>query len=153
MYGSLFLHKLREHLEQSTNLACSGGVGSNKLLAKIGCGLNKPGKITVCAQSSVGRVSCQVPIPDIPGLGGNTGEKLMEDFGINMMHEISEIEYGKLESQFGSGLSEKICNWGIGDDNAPVLNKQMKDSIRCNKPSNRAFVKVFIYFIKFLSKQ
>jgi nucleotidyltransferase/DNA polymerase involved in DNA repair len=77
-----------------------------------------------------------VPIPGIPALGGSTGEDLMARFKIETMYEIAKLNFKQLESFFGPELSRKIYNWGFGEDNTPVFDKQMNDTIRCNMPAN-----------------
>jgi DNA polymerase eta len=137
MYGTLFLNDLLCFLEEETRLLSSGGIGSNKLQAKVLCQLNKPNKVTVCGEwPFLPRVSRRVPIPSIPGLGGSTGEALMASFKVDSMHEITKLNFNKLESFFGPELSRKIYNWGFGVDNTPVFDKQMNDTIRCNMPAN-----------------
>jgi DNA polymerase eta len=69
MFGALFLYNLCTYLEFKTGLEISGGVAKNKLLAKVGCGQNKPKKITIFFEEATHRVFQNVEISKIPGLG------------------------------------------------------------------------------------
>jgi DNA polymerase eta len=69
MFGALFLCNLCSYLEFKTGLEISGGVAKNKLLAKVGCGKNKPKKITIFFEEATHRVFQDVKISNIPGLG------------------------------------------------------------------------------------
>lgn len=54
MFGALLVETLCTYLKEKTQLELSGGVAKNKLLAKVGCTLNKPRKITVFSGPSSG---------------------------------------------------------------------------------------------------
>jgi len=150
MFGALLLNQLLEFIETEIDLEAAGGVGSNKLLAKVGCELHKPRMITVCPHHAVwndgknifrfypkNSVAAKIRLEDIPGLKGDNGKELITTFGIHTMKEIEKVPYTKLQETFGSDLAHQILNWARGEDIQPVQNNQMQESIRCNKPAYR----------------
>lgn len=72
MFGALFVDQLISYLEHTTGLQISGGVAKNKLLAKVGCSLNKPRRLTILHEQGLRRVAKDVKISSIPGLGVNS---------------------------------------------------------------------------------
>ncbi|XP_035711584.1 DNA polymerase eta-like [Folsomia candida] len=135
MFGALFMNKLCTHVENQTGLKSSAGVAKNKLMAKVACSLNKPGKITVLGDEAFRRVSSLVNISSIPGLGGSMGQELMETFSIVKVSKIFGIPFDQLKDKFGNIAAQNIYSWAQGRDVDPVVAKVMKDKIKVNKPA------------------
>jgi len=163
MFGALFLEELCQYVYQETKLVISGGVARNRLLAKIGCGLNKPNKITVFSDKAVSRVSKTTEVTKIPGLGvtpaykhmhflhqheasnvffsfvcfrtkEDTAKKLLQAFNVTKIGQIEKVKYDLLEEVMGKAKAQQISSWALGQDIDPVVPKILKDHIQCNKP-------------------
>jgi nucleotidyltransferase/DNA polymerase involved in DNA repair len=118
--GSAFKlgQELRKRVFERTELTCSVGIGSNKLIAKIASGLAKPnGLYEVPAGQEIAFLA-NLPIGSLPGIGVKTEAFLNRD-GIQHVRQIQEM-----------GLEQAIHRYGatgywfymaaMGRDNRPV---------------------------------
>jgi len=146
MFGTIILNKLLNTLKEETDLDASGGIGNNRLIAKVACRLHRPRGITVFNQFIIwnkyfqykfgeSSVANRISISDIPGLKGVTGQRLQEAFNIRTMLELQNLPFEKIKNLLGLTVAQQISNWCKGEDSQPVINKQFKETIRCNKPA------------------
>jgi nucleotidyltransferase/DNA polymerase involved in DNA repair len=69
-------------IRDKTGLDASVGIGSNKLIAKLACGLNKPLAVTLVLAEGFSQVCKRIPIPNVPGLGGAAGKAIMKNLKV-----------------------------------------------------------------------
>jgi len=134
--GAVFMNELCTYLHQRTKLSSSAGVGNNKLLAKVGCGMNKPKKVTTFQTSAFIRMSHLISIKNIPGLGSQFGEDLMQAFNIKLVSELRKLCLSDLEKHcdYDPKLAMRIFSRARGNDDQPVTQLLMKEGLVCNKP-------------------
>lgn len=130
MHGAAIAYSVLQDIRLKTGYILSAGVSSNKLLAKIGCGYHKPEAITVLPQTSLGRVSKNIDVKDIPGLGGALGEKLMKR-GIQTMSQLAHRDRISLEKLMRSEQGRKFHQLAIGFDAEKVVAKKFSSSQNC----------------------
>jgi len=154
IFGALLLDSLLFEIQSKIHLEASGGVGCNRFLAKIACGLHKPQRITVFHHLVLQYqfkyrepskcLATKISISDIPGLKGKTGQDLYEKFGVSTMLDLQRITLEALINELGTDKGNKIFNWGKGLDNTPVQNKQLKESYTCKKPAECEFIEFIL---------
>jgi len=118
MFGVLLLDSLLSCIKSKIYLEASGGVGSNRFLSKIACGLHKPQRITVvnhlvlqnhyrlCIPSKY--LAAKIAISDIPGLKGKTGMRLKQKFNATTMADLHHVTLESLVEEFGNEMGHKI---------------------------------------------
>lgn len=102
-FGSAFKlgQELRKRVFERTQLTCSVGIGSNKLIAKIASGRAKPnGLFEVPAGQEVAFLAT-LPIETIPGIGVKTQSFLNRD-GIKTVQQIQEMGLDRAVERYGA---------------------------------------------------
>ncbi|ODM91094.1 DNA polymerase eta [Orchesella cincta] len=131
IHGAAIAYQLLQGIMTNTDYVCSAGVSSNKLLAKIGCGLHKPNSVTILPQASLPRVSKKIKIEDIPGLAGKDGEKIKKRFDIRMMFALAYTNRGELIKFCRGENGIKFNQLAIGYDTTKVAEKYLSKSLKC----------------------
>jgi len=114
-------------------LSC--GVSSNKMLAKLTSGMNKPNCCTILEESFTPSLLEHLPIDRIRGLGGNLGEELSEILGVTTIGGLAKTDRKTL--LMALGRDEKKTLWvqraarGVDDD--PVKERSAPKSIATSK--------------------
>src|SRR6202034_4035690 len=91
----------RRKVFQETELTCSVGIGSNKLIAKIGSSFAKPnGLFEVPAGQEVAFLA-PLPIESIPGIGSKTQAFLNLD-GIRFVKDLQVLGLETLIQRYGA---------------------------------------------------
>lgn len=142
--GSVILADIRNKVFEYTDYEGSGGVGVNKLLAKLATPIHKPGGITILPQSGLLRVSAAIAVEKLPSLGGERGKILQEstrvveegcnengeNLGVGMtVKDLATLPFCKLVSTTSPSMSmgEKwtLRNLARGAFTDPVVEKAM----------------------------
>lgn len=95
---------LREAVHAATGLPCSLGVGSSRLIAKIGSGLAKPNGILRIMPGAEAAFLAPLDIAAIPGVGKAMQQKLRR-FGIHTIGQIAQQDETFLRERFGKAGS------------------------------------------------
>jgi len=119
--GSTIARELRDLIREEHGLTCSAGVSYNKLLAKIGGGVNKPDNQTVVGPAgSIELLSRLSKVTDLPGVGKKMGE-MLEMAGVTSLDQLRNISTEKLEKV---GIARDVCRSIVGlawgRDDTPV---------------------------------
>ena len=93
-------HQLQERLEAELGLTASIGLASNKLVAKIASGLEKPRGFVVVAQGREAEFLTSLPVEKLWGVGQVTAGRL-HDIGVFTVGQLAELPEAQLEAQFG----------------------------------------------------
>ncbi|CAL8093693.1 unnamed protein product [Orchesella dallaii] len=133
VYGGIIMQDVNNFLFAKTKFKASVGVGTNKLTAKLACGINKPNGITIFPSSALPRLSNDIKISSIQGLGGTFGSQIREIFEIQKMSELAEISFDDLESIFGSEKAIKAFSKSRGICDEPVSAKLLNEGVSCGK--------------------
>ena len=103
-----------------TRLACSVGIGSNKLQAKTATGFAKPAGVSALTARTWFDVMGERPTDALWGIGGKTAKKLAE-LGINTVRELAAADDAALAARFGPATGPWIGSRGRGEDPSPVI--------------------------------
>lgn len=93
-------HEIRHAIRTETGLTASAGVASNKFLAKMASGLNKPDGLTVITPEESEHFLEQLPIGEFHGVGKATREK-MQSLGIYTGSDLKQWHEADLVRHFG----------------------------------------------------
>jgi nucleotidyltransferase/DNA polymerase involved in DNA repair len=137
------LEGLRQFIFRCTGFDASVGIGSNKLIAKLACAEHKPAGVTILPDIGLHRVAKRIPIGKIPTLGGERGLKIIRMFGQKrplMMADLAQRSVYQLMDKLkcGPGYARDIHRLVNGYDEAPVVEKLMKDSLSVGRSNLRA---------------
>ncbi|WP_366918482.1 DNA polymerase IV [Acaryochloris sp. IP29b_bin.148] len=92
--------KIKRLIRQETHLTASAGVSTNKFLAKMASGLNKPDGLTLIAPHQAEAFVQQLPIEKFHGVGKVTTTK-MHQLGIKVGADLLQWPEQALVSKFG----------------------------------------------------
>jgi DNA polymerase IV len=92
--------KLLRTITQTTNLPCSGGLATTRLVAKVASDQAKPRGLVWVAPGQEPRFLAPLPVRKIPGIGEVT-ERALRALGIEIVEQIAAVPQEKLENIFG----------------------------------------------------
>jgi DNA polymerase-4 len=100
----LAAHKLHRRMKDETQLNCSVGIGSSRLIAKVCSGKAKPHGVFYVVPGQEANFLAPLEVRDIPGVGKVTEQKL-HGLGILTVGDIAKLEDSFLEQHLGK--------WGL----------------------------------------
>jgi DNA polymerase-4 len=100
----LAAHKLHQKMKADTELNCSIGIGTSRLVAKVGSGKAKPHGVLYILPGQEARFLAPLDVRDIPGVGKAT-EQQLHALGILTVSDIRKFPDSFLEERFGK--------WGL----------------------------------------
>jgi DNA polymerase-4 len=100
----LAAHKLHQRMKEETQLNCSIGIGSSRLIAKVCSGKAKPHGIFYVVPGQEAKFLAPLDVRDIPGVGKVTEQKL-RGLGILTVGDVAKLEDSFLEQHLGK--------WGL----------------------------------------
>jgi DNA polymerase-4 len=100
----LAAHKLHQRMKEETQLNCSVGIGSSRLIAKVCSGKAKPHGIFYVVPGQEAKFLAPLEVRDIPGVGKVTEQKL-HGLGILTVGDVAKLEDSFLEQHLGK--------WGL----------------------------------------
>jgi DNA polymerase-4 len=95
---------LHRTMKAQTQLNCSIGIGSSRLVAKVCSGKAKPHGVLYVVPGQEANFLAPLPVRDIPGVGKVTEQRL-HALGILTVADIAKLDQGFLEEQLGK--------WGL----------------------------------------
>jgi len=118
--------QLQKKISQELGLSTSFGIGSTRVLAKMGSEENKPGGIHRTLPDQIESFFQNRPVREVPGIGPKTATRLAE-WGINTMSEVSEFG----EISIARFTSERFATWILrvlegetSDDVSPLRSRK-----------------------------
>ena len=100
----LAAHKLHHKMKAETELNCSIGIGTSRLIAKVCSGKAKPHGVLYVVPGQEAKFLAPLDVRDIPGVGKVTEEKL-QGLGIRKVGDVANCDESFLEKRLGK--------WGI----------------------------------------
>jgi DNA polymerase-4 len=100
----LAAHKLHQRMKVETQLNCSIGIGTSRLIAKVCSGKAKPHGIFYVVPGQEAKFLAPLEVRDIPGVGKVTEQKL-HGLGILTVGDVAKLEDSFLEHHLGK--------WGL----------------------------------------
>lgn len=92
--------KLLRTITSTTGLPCSGGLGSTRLVAKVGSEQAKPRGLVWIVPGGEARFLAPLPVRKIPGIGEVTERSLLA-LGLKTVGDLADVPHEKLQKIFG----------------------------------------------------
>ena len=97
-------HTLHQRMKISTNLNCSVGIGSSRLIAKVSSAQAKPNGVLWIVPGQESKFLAPLDVREIPGVG-KVMETHLHALGIRKVGDLARLEDSELEDRFGK--------WGL----------------------------------------
>jgi DNA polymerase IV len=118
----------RARVAERTGLTASVGVGTSKLVAKIGSDLHKPDGLTVVAPGQEAAVLAPLPVRALPGVGAVTGQRLA-GLGVVTVGDLAATDERELLSVLGRANGTALHAYARGIDPRPVVPEREAKSV------------------------
>jgi len=110
--------KLKKRIREEAGVPCSVGISTNKLLAKMAAGMEKPDGLTVLLPEDVTTRLWPLPVRELFGVGPRIERRLLR-LGIRTIGDLARCPAEILLKQFGKyGIT--LYRWANGIDRSPV---------------------------------
>ncbi|MBI3335239.1 MAG: DNA polymerase IV [Candidatus Portnoybacteria bacterium] len=119
--------KIKEGVWQKEKLACSIGIGPNKLIAKIASGFQKPNGLTTVPPEKVEEFLAPLSTRVVPGVGPKT-EVFLNQKGIKTIKELREISKHILREWLGK-WGEDLYFKARGIDESQIETERQRKSL------------------------
>ena len=100
----LAAHKLHQKMKAVTQLNCSMGIGTSRLIAKVCSGKAKPHGVLYAVPGQEARFLAPLSVRDVPGVGKATEQQL---------HALGILTVGDIAKFTDSFLEERLGKWGL----------------------------------------
>ncbi|HSY66451.1 MAG TPA: DNA polymerase IV [Terriglobales bacterium] len=118
-------HTLHKRIKCDTQLNCSIGIGSSRLIAKVSSAKAKPHGILWVIPGQEAKFLAPLDVRDIPGVGKVT-EQNLHALGIRQVGDLARFDDGFLEEHFGKwGLA--LAGKARGEDAGGWFNSEVGD--------------------------
>jgi DNA polymerase-4 len=119
--------RLQKRLEVELGLSTSIGLASNKLVAKIASGLEKPHGFVVVPQGREAEFLAPLPVERLWGVGEVTARSLHE-LGVFTIGQLAGLPAAQLEARFGR-RGRDLHRHARGIDDSPVVAEREEKSL------------------------
>src|SRR6202161_400425 len=97
-------HKLHLRMKEQTQLNCSIGIGSSRLIARVSSAQAKPNGVLWIVPGEESKFLAPLDVREIPGVG-KVMESHLHQLGIKKVGDLAQLEDSALEERFGK--------WGL----------------------------------------
>ncbi|XVV08576.1 DNA polymerase IV [Actinoplanes sp. CA-131856] len=127
------LTALGEHIKTGIAAATGGvtasvGIGTSKLIAKIGSDLRKPNGLTIAAPGEEQALLHPLPVTSLPGVGPATAERLRRN-GIHTIGALAQVKPADLLDWFGQAHGTGLFRLARADDDRPIVGEREAKSV------------------------
>ncbi|MEQ7005264.1 DNA polymerase IV [Actinopolymorpha sp. B17G11] len=112
--------EIADAVRTNTQLACSVGIGDNKLRAKLATGFAKPAGVFRLAEANWWQVMAERPTDALWGIGRKTARKLA-DLGAHTVAELAGTDAAVLAGRLGPTMGPWYRRIARGEDRSPVV--------------------------------
>jgi DNA polymerase-4 len=119
--------RIKQRVRETTQLAVSVGIGPNKLVAKIACGMGKPDGLLLVRPEDVERTLAPLPIRKLWGIGPQA-EKALIAVGIRTFRDLASAHPHRAQEALGPHF-EEFQRRARGIDDRPVESERAPKSI------------------------
>jgi DNA polymerase IV (DinB-like DNA polymerase) len=123
----LLAERVKREILRKEGLACSIGIGPNKLIAKIASDFNKPNSLTVVRENEVESFLAPLPVRKLLWVGKKTEHKL-KDMGIKTIGDLAKHDASVLTEKFGA-MGTQYFLLAHGVDNSEVIERSDVKSV------------------------
>jgi DNA polymerase IV len=115
--------QIKRTVYREIGITCSVGIGPNKLIAKLGSGLEKPDGLTIIFGEDIEKRLYPLPVGRLWGVGPVT-EKHLTSKGINTIGDLARVDARQLQRDLGvksvylAGLARGVDDSIVLDDNS-----------------------------------
>lgn len=102
------------------------GASYNKLLAKLGSGLDKPDGFTLITPENLDEIYARIPMSEVCGIGDRL-EKRLQILGVKTLLDLRKYDEDKLRRHFGNVCSAHLKNISYGRDASVVTHFRNND--------------------------
>ena len=121
-----FAGHLQNRILEEVGLSASFGIGSTRILAKMGSEENKPGGVHRTLPDQLESFFNKRPVREIPGIGPKTATRLAE-WGITNMSEVSEfgeIAIARFTSERFASWLQRVLDGDTSDEVSPLRSRK-----------------------------
>ncbi len=119
--------RIKRRVYEETELVVSVGIGPNKLVAKLACGLCKPDGLSLVHSEEVEALLAPLSVRKLWGIGPQT-EKLLVQHGLRLIGDIARATPARLRAVVGD-RAEELARRARGIDDRPVESSRAPRSI------------------------
>ena len=109
-------------------VTASIGVGTSKLVAKIGSDLHKPNGLTVAAAGEEQALLHPLPVTRLPGVGPATAERLRRA-RVHTIGDLAGVPLPELIDWFGQAHGAGLYRLARADDDRPIVGEREAKSV------------------------
>lgn len=110
--------KIKYAVRENVGITCTVGIGPNKLLAKLGSGLNKPDGLTVIEPDQIESKVFPLSVDHLWGVGPVTYDHLIRH-GVKTIGDLAELNHSSIKSLLGDH-GTTLAARARGDDDRAV---------------------------------
>ncbi|MEV6849379.1 DNA polymerase IV [Actinoplanes sp. NPDC051411] len=126
---TVLAEQIRASIAAATGgVTASVGVGTSKLVAKIGSDLHKPNGLTIAAAGGEQALLHPLPVTRLPGVGPATTERLRRA-GIHTIGALAQTPLPQLLDWFGQAHGGGLYRLARADDDRPVISEREAKSV------------------------
>jgi DNA polymerase-4 len=119
-------HKLHRRMKEETQLNCSIGIGSSRLIAKVSSAQAKPNGVLWIVPGEEPKFLAPLDVREIPGVG-KVMESHLHALGIKKVGDLARLEESELEQRFGKwGLA--LAGKARGEDAGGWFDREVPDA-------------------------
>jgi DNA polymerase-4 len=106
--------RLRAVVHDEQGIACSVGIGPNKLVAKMACNAAKPDGLRQVSPAEVVAFLHPQPVENLVGVGESTAARLLP-LGVVTVADLAAVPRGTLQREFGPRAGALLSDlaWGV----------------------------------------
>lgn len=126
--ATLIAQAIRQKIFATVHLTASAGVSTNKLLAKIASGWNKPDGLFVIRPQDINHFIKNLPVDELFGVGKVTAKKL-HGLGLKTCTDLQAVSLLELIDYFGEKGGNRLYEQCRGIDNRAVEPNRTRKSL------------------------
>lgn len=123
-----YMIELKAAVKRETGLACSVGIGQNKVVAKMAADASKPDGLLLVRPDTLAEFLSQRPVDDLPYVGRKMADRLAS-MGIHTIGELARMDPQILKEKFGEKVGTYLYLASRGEYDEPVKPSEGRDEI------------------------
>lgn len=123
LIGSEIVRDIRAQIRRTLHYTCSAGIGSNKMLSKLGSGHKKPNQQTVIRNRAVQQFLSDMKFTKIRNLGGKLGEQVKTKFNTESIKDLLNIPLKQLKLKLGDDTAVWLYETIRGVESSEVTSR------------------------------